>query len=94
MAKPAKLFISDSVFVSVFKDQREGKNGPWTAYNVSIQRGYKDEEGKSAYTSSLSPQDLGSLALILPNVWAWMNADRAKERAAKNLADVEDETTV
>lgn len=67
------------------RDRSEG----WTAYHVTLQRSYKDRDGKWQRTQSLDEDDLLPAAKALEDAYAWIQKGRQEAlNETRNLPPV------
>lgn len=69
-AKPLKTYRIAGVSFSIFRNERQTKDGrSFTTYTGQVQRSYQKEDGKTAYTDSLGVADWLIAASLLQKAY-------------------------
>ncbi|MCK5107529.1 MAG: hypothetical protein KAQ83_02275 [Nanoarchaeota archaeon] len=71
--QPEKRFSTGAITATIWKNKGHLKTGEVNEYHtISIQRGYKDKEGKWKSTNSLRINDLPKAALVLNKAYEYL----------------------
>ncbi len=68
MTQPKKRISAGSCTASVFVNEVRGPNGTFTKQTVTLQKFYKDKEGKDQYTNSYDVNELFKLRLVIDHI--------------------------
>lgn len=77
--KPIKKFMIGSVSASVFKKHVKTEENDFNAYNVSIQKSYKDDNDEWQNTNNFNDLDLGNVIGVSFLAQAFIASERQKD---------------
>lgn len=84
MDKPEKRFRAGAISATVWKNQTQTKEGNREFRTISLQRGYKDKDGKWQNTPTMRINDLPKAAVVLNKAYEFLimaeNNDNAEIR--------------
>jgi len=75
MAQPEVTFRHGSCSASVFANEVNGSDGPFTARNVAFQRRYQDKEGQWQTSGSLRVNDIPKAVLVLNKAYDYLTSN-------------------
>jgi hypothetical protein len=71
--RPLKTFTIGDVHASVWGRDHMVKGQSMRFYSVSFERSYRDATGKTAYSRSMNPDDLGALMSLCQQAGEYVN---------------------
>ena len=69
---PVHKVRAGSLEVSVWENEKEGKNGKFKTHNTTFSRGYKDAKGEWQSSTSLNTGDIPKLRELLRQAYSWI----------------------
>ena len=76
--EPVHKERAGAIEVSVWENEKEGKNGKFKTHNVTFSRGYKDKAGEWQNTQSLNVGDVPKLMVCLQKSYEWIISQKAE----------------
>lgn len=71
--RPLKSFTMGEVHASVWARDHVVKGQPRRFYSITFERSYRDSTGKTAYSRSMNPDDLGALMSLCQQAGEYVN---------------------
>ena len=88
MTQPEKRFSAGAVVATVWQNQGKTKEGQDVAYRtVSLQRRYKDKDGKWQNASSFRTGDLPRVSLVMNKAYEFLILKESEGSGSSNVAE-------
>jgi len=68
-----------AIKAAVWANEAEKDGKKWTNYNVTIQRGYKDKNGKWQNTSSFNTSDVPKATSCMQRAYEWIISQKKEQ---------------